>query len=86
MTITDTFAGPRHPLATPSSLDERLRRSLEKQHFSVSTENGPPAYFMLLIHAARTGDAVLARDIHERLRRLGWVCYETGLPERGGHP
>jgi hypothetical protein len=41
---------------------------------------------LCLIDAARAGDEGRALAIHERLRRLGWVCYEATLPERGGRP
>ena len=75
----------RHPLASPSTLDARLRRDLEREHFTISTEHGPILNFMLLIHAARDGDDELALAIHERLKRLGWVCHEIDLPDRGGH-
>ncbi len=80
----ETDAGPRHPLAAPSSLDERLRQGLVRQHFDDSIETGPAGYFLCLIDAARRGDEGFARALHDRLLRLGWDCRERELPEREG--
>ncbi len=82
--VADTSVDPRHPLGPPSSLDARLRRGLEKQHFSTSIETGPAGYFLVII-AAHAGDHALARAIHERVKRLGWDITEIDLPRREGH-
>jgi hypothetical protein len=91
MTITDTVtvAGTRHPrfpLAAASSLDERLRMGREREHFSTSVENGPPAYFLVMIAAAEAGDDSLALAAHERLKKFGWLITEIEIPAREGHP
>jgi hypothetical protein len=86
-TVTDIVAGPRHPrfpLAGASSLDERLRMGRERQHFSTSIENGPPAYFLVMIAAAEAGDDSLALAAHERLKKFGWLITEIEIPPREG--